>query len=69
MKYIERTFETCETTCVNKKCQSELQCDTTDFRTINKELKSYGWITKNIDGQWLDFCCEKCFRQWKLDNK
>lgn len=31
-----------------------------DFRDCQEELKMMGWISRKINGEWRDFCCQKC---------
>jgi hypothetical protein len=38
--------------------------DSTDFKDINEELRDNGWIIKNIDGEWCEFCSEECYKEY-----
>lgn len=40
-----------------------------DYKACQEELKSYGWISRKIDGQWYDFCCEDCYYKYIKENK
>lgn len=59
MKEIDYDFEHCDITCDN--CNKSQNIDDIDYTEINKELKMFGWVIKYIDGEWLDFCCQKCY--------
>lgn len=34
--------------------------DGPDFKACQSELRREGWSSRNIDGEWYDFCCEAC---------
>ncbi len=40
-----------------------------DFKSAQEELKTYGWFSRRIDGQWYDFCKEQCYYNWIKENK
>lgn len=31
-----------------------------DYKEAQKELRSMGWLSKKVDGEWMDFCCSEC---------
>ena len=62
MKEIDRDFENC--TCYCDYCMDSELVDSTKYATINKELKSYGWVIKPIDGEWKEFCCKECCEKY-----
>lgn len=31
-----------------------------DYKEAQQELRSIGWVSKKIDGEWKDFCCQEC---------
>lgn len=31
-----------------------------DFRDAQLRLRKLGWTSLPVNGQWRDFCCEKC---------
>ncbi len=65
MKEINRELNECVCTCDN--CGQEEVMVSTYFNEINRELRYYGWITRKIDGEWKNFCCHKCLKEY-LDN-
>lgn len=40
-----------------------------NFKACQEELKDMGWLSKYIDGNWYDFCCEKCYYAWIKKHK
>jgi len=52
---------------------SETECiefdDGPNFTIAQKELKDMGWVSRKIDGEWYDFCNDKCFYGWIKENK
>lgn len=62
MKEVERAFEHCRVNCDN--CEREEIVESTDYSSINIQLKNQGWITKKIDDEWCDFCCYRCYLEF-----
>jgi hypothetical protein len=62
MKQVDYKFKSCECTC--DECDYETTVDSTDFKDINQELRDNGWIIKNIDGEWCEFCSEECYKEY-----
>lgn len=31
-----------------------------NYKEVQQELRSMGWVSKKIDGEWKDFCCQEC---------
>lgn len=64
---------TIECQCDNDHCENEFSfefCDGyPDFRACQEELKDEGWISRKIDNEWYDFCCEECYYQWIKTHK
>ena len=65
MKDQDYTFGTTIIYCDVKNCHSEREIEGDDghclpYTDINKELREMGWIIKYQDGEWKDFCCDKC---------
>ena len=58
MKHIDRDFENC--VCCCDYCNYDEMIESTNYATINKEIKSYGWVIKKIDDEWKEFCCDEC---------
>jgi hypothetical protein len=63
-KNVNYGFENCDVDCDNKKCKSYELIDSCDYSDVNKEIKDMGWIIKKIDGNWYDFCCEECYKNF-----
>lgn len=42
----------------------EFEDGNVDYRECQAELKEEGWISRNIDGEWYDFCCLECFKNF-----
>ena len=40
-----------------------------DFRDCQETIKEYGWISRKIDNEWFDFCCDECFYKYIKKNK
>lgn len=41
-----------------------------DFKEVSRELREdYGWIAHKIDGEWYDFCCDKCYKEFLAKQK
>lgn len=38
-----------------------------DFKASQAELKAYGWVSRNIDNEWYDFCSEECYYDYIND--
>lgn len=41
-----------------------LMKDTPIIRKPKKELRSMGWVSRKIDGEWYDFCCQECVNEY-----
>lgn len=52
---------------VNVTCDNcgESEVVSGDYKEINAELKQQGWKIYCDDGEWLDFCCYDCCREYK----
>lgn len=31
-----------------------------DYKEAQRELRSMGWVSRKIDGEWGDYCCTEC---------
>ena len=62
MKEVDYTFENCNVIC--DYCDREERIESTDYSTINKELKENGWVIKKIGDDWYEFCCVECYRKF-----
>lgn len=41
-----------------------------DFKEVSRELREdYGWIARKIYGEWRDFCCDNCHREFLAKQK
>lgn len=42
-----------------------------NFRECQAEIRKNGWISRKIDDEWYDFCCEECYQNFlkKRSNK
>jgi hypothetical protein len=38
----------------------------TDYEDLNCEAKEEGWINRQINGEWYNFCSEECYEKKKL---
>lgn len=65
-KNMNYDFENCDCDCDNPKCRSYELIDGCDYTEINNELKNMGWIIKNINGKWYDFCCKECYDNFMI---
>lgn len=54
-------------------CECDACCETyaypfedgdIDYKACQAELKEQGWISRKIDGEWYDFCCEECYKSF-----
>lgn len=35
-----------------------------DFSGCQEYLKENGWVSRKIDGEWHDFCCQECLQKF-----
>lgn len=35
-----------------------------DYKSFNAELRKKGWLTTKVNGQFADFCCERCRNEY-----
>ena len=47
--------------CDCKKCKNISFYPFTNFNKVNGRAKNNGWITRKVNGKWVDFCCEQCY--------
>lgn len=61
-----------EIVCTCDACSSEERFDFDnnypDFRKVQDELKEIGWMPCKVNGEWHDFCCEKCRNTYIKEN-
>lgn len=38
-----------------------------DFKSCQEELRESGWISRKINGEWYDFCCEECYHKYIIE--
>lgn len=46
--------------CCHKSERFRFDSEDIDSRSHRAQLRKQGWITTKVDGQWKDFCSEKC---------
>lgn len=68
-KHMNYEFENCDCYCDNSSCGSFELVDENDFTNVNREIRALGWLIKNINGSWYDFCCEECYQKFMDKNK
>lgn len=39
-----------------------------DYRGAQEAIKADGWISRKIEGQWHDYCSERCYYNWIKEN-
>lgn len=39
-----------------------------DFTDCQREIKSMGWLSRKIDDEWHDFCCQECYKKFTQNN-
>lgn len=39
-----------------------------DFKEAQSYIKSLGWRSMQVNGEWQDFCCEDCRNKFIRDN-
>ena len=61
-KYVDYDFENCDCEC--DECGYDEIIDSTDYSDINKKLRNDGWIIKNINGDWKEFCSQDCYETY-----
>lgn len=66
-KYIDYTLQECECECDRCGNREWIQ-ETTDYKEINDELRSLGWIIVKVNGEWLEFCCRECYNLYVKNN-
>lgn len=47
-------------------------CETTEgygeeFYEDKDTIDRFGWLTRNLNGDWYNFCCEECYQQFLED--
>lgn len=35
-----------------------------DFHDSVTEKKAQGWLSRKVNGEWYDFCCADCYKQF-----
>lgn len=67
MKTYDRDFDSIEVECDECGLEYIYDCfgDGPDFKGCQEEIKSAGWISRTIDGEWHDFCCQECYDKFK----
>lgn len=64
---------TIECACDNLKCNTnfdyEFDNGYPDWKDCQDKLKTYGWISRKIDGEWYDFCCPECYQEYLSSKK
>ena len=58
-KYPDYDFENCECEC--DECGYSVIVDSTDYSTINDDLRADNWIIKKIGDDWHEFCSPECY--------
>lgn len=50
--------------CTCDNCSAEENFDFEDnnpnFKAVQSLLRSIGWVSCKVNGEWRDFCCERC---------
>ena len=36
-----------------------------DFEESKQLLRDKNWITRRFQGEWLNFCCEQCLKEYR----
>lgn len=54
----------CECDCCGSEERIEFDEGYPDYKEAQKELRSMGWVSRNIDGEWFDFCCQECANEY-----
>jgi hypothetical protein len=62
MKEVNYNFEETEVAC--DECGANDTIDGTNYADVNQELRNSGWIIKNVNGEWCDFCCFECYKKY-----
>ncbi len=63
MKNRDWNFNTIEVYCDQCHCETNFDGDVS-YREINECLREEGWYIRNIDGEWMSFCCKECFDKY-----
>lgn len=40
-----------------------------DFWESKDLMEDEGWITRKVDGEYLNFCCEECLKEYREKHK
>ena len=52
--------------CDNCDCEEDYAFENgPDFKNCQQYLRDLGWISRNVNEEWYDFCSEECFNEWK----
>lgn len=62
MKKCDYQSETCDVYCDN--CDNDITIDDMNYYYVNQQLKEKGWITKKVNGKFVDFCCKDCYLKY-----
>ena len=58
--------------CECEQCGNEVTHDFEDgpdFTECQETIKSFGWISRKINGEWYDFCCYACYKKFEAKMK
>ena len=36
-----------------------------DFDESRELMQNEGWLSRKINGEWLNFCCEECLKEYR----
>lgn len=39
-----------------------------DYKRAQEIIKGEGWLARKINGEWYDFCSERCYYNWIKEN-
>lgn len=59
----EGTIE-CDCDMCGSNYQYEFYDGYPDFKECQEELKKLGWVSRKINGEWCDFCCNDCLNKF-----
>lgn len=67
-KYIDHELNSCDCYCDNNQCGSSELISEVDYNEINRELRSLGWLIKNVNSSWNEFCSNECYEKFISKN-
>lgn len=63
------TYDSGQFTITCHKCLNEDDFDCLDWHDGWDQAKSVGWVAREVDGEWMNFCSNVCYFYFQKDQK